>query len=134
MQQSNPLYLADLMTGLFAALALRQFRSISLTSGRFERALEAMTETLRTEAEGANLEVMFRIRRHRVHGDSIALQEALYDAAKRDLISLDNPEFQHVTVKLSGADAPAFLERLPGSKELYEKLAEEFIHQYRAVN
>jgi len=128
--EPRPLYLADLMTGVFAALAMRQVRSVPLQSGRFERAFAKLAGDVQHEATQANLLPRFRLKVHAVHGDSPAIHEAVYEAAKRDLVSLDNPEFQSITLKLSPEDATHFLEDLPGNPRMYERLAEKIVDYY----
>jgi hypothetical protein len=129
---NESLYLSDFMTGLLAALALKSIPSLSLRESRFDLAVEQVTKDLTDEARTLNLNVRFRIKTDPSHGDSSALQQALYEAARRDLISLDNPEFQDLRLKIKASDAPRYLEGLPGPKEMYERLADKLIEYYRA--
>jgi len=128
--EEKSLYLSDLMTGLIAMLALRGVPSLSLRRGLLDRALESLRDTLAEEATNHNLALKFRIRTHPVHGDSVAVQDALYEAAKRDLISLDNPEFQVMRLKVSAHEAPRYLEMLPGHPAMYERLADKLVQFY----
>lgn len=132
-KMDQPLYLADLITGVFAALAMRHIRSVPLHSGRFERAFARLAPDLEHEAAEAHLRPRFRLAVHAVHGDSPAIHEALYEAAKRDLVSLDNPEFQSITLKLSPDDAARFLEHLPGGAPMYRRLADKIVSYYDQV-
>lgn len=126
----RPLYLADLITGVFAALAIRQIRSVPLQSGRLERAFARLATDVQHEASAANLLPRFRLKVHAVHGDSPAIHEALYEAAKRDIVSFENPEFQNITLKLSAEDAGQFLEDLPGNPQMYQRLADKIVGYY----
>lgn len=131
--ETQNLYLSDFMTGLLAGLALKGMQTLSLRENRFDRAVEQLVRELDREAASFNLRVRFRIQTDRSHGDSSALQQALYEAARRDLISLDNPEFQDLRLKISPAEAPEYLASLPGSVQLYDRLAQRLLDYYRAA-
>jgi len=131
MEPQKPLYLADFITGVFAALAMKGVSSLSLRGNRLDLAFERLSEEIKTEAARENLEPRFRLRVHPIHHDSSALQQALYEAAQRDLVSLDNPEFQRIRFKFSSREAPAYLEELPGSPQMYQILAGLLLRYYQ---
>ena len=66
-------------------------------------------------------------RLHPIHQDSTQVQQALYEAAQRDLISLDNPEFQKVRLKIAPGEAQQYLDGLPGEPAMYRRLAERLM-------
>jgi hypothetical protein len=128
------LYLSDLLTGLIAALALQKVSALSIRNNQLDRALARLVdEDLRVEAEKQGFVVKFRVRPHEIHGDSTAVQRALYEAAQRDLISLDNPEYQDIRLKIGPAQARSYFEGLPGSPEMYEGLSTKLLQYYREV-
>jgi len=121
---------ADFFTGLFAALALKSSPGISMREGRLDRAIAPVFEEFLKRSVAENLDVQFRIRLHPFHQDSIIVRNAICDAAQRYLISLDNPEFQDIRLKLTKDEANEILSTLPGSKELFLKLADRFLDVY----
>ena len=128
---TSSLYLTDLLTGLFAALALKHRPVLSLRQNRFDRAMAHLVRDIEQEAAKLNLKVRFRILAHPIYQDSEAVHQALYEAAQSDLISLDNPEFQDIRLKISSADAPRYLSHLPGTPEMYERLATRLLQYYQ---
>ncbi|HEY3128428.1 MAG TPA: hypothetical protein VGL91_03145 [Acidobacteriota bacterium] len=131
MSTRENLYLPDLMTGLLSALSLRGVSTLSRRSNRLDLAFETLFHDVQKEAKKNNLKVRFRIRTHPIHGDSLEVRQALYEAAQRDLVSFDNPEFQDVRLKISSEEALLYLADLPGSTEMYERLAEQLMQYYR---
>lgn len=132
MLATKSLYIADFMTGILAALALNQVPVLSLRRGKLDQAFARLNEDLKKVAHDAGLDLKFRIRPHPIHQDSTQLQQALYEAAQRDLISLDNPEFQKVRLKISQDEAQTYLSDLPGSKEMYLRLAKLLMEYYNS--
>ena len=129
----TPLYLSDLLTGLLAALAMKDVPALSMRDTRLDRALVRLSDDLKIEAVREGLSLRFRLRTHPVHGDSTQIQHALWEAAQRELVSLDNPEFQNVRLKITSEDAPRYLSKLPGSATMYQRLADKLIGYYREV-
>lgn len=130
MLPSNEVYVSDFMTGLIAGLAERKVQSLSLRDASLDRAFEATFKDLEKRAQPMGLVLRFRIRRHALHGDSSAVLRAVYDAAKRDLISLDNPEFVDMRLKVTNDEAARYLGALPGGRELYTWLTDRFLTHY----
>ncbi|MBI2916756.1 MAG: hypothetical protein HYY01_02075 [Chloroflexi bacterium] len=123
----------DFFTGLFAALAFRGSGSISIRNDRLDRALAPVFEQFLRRAEAEDIEVDFRIRLHPIHRDSIIVRNAIYSAAQRDLISLDNPEYQDVRFKLTKEEADRVLSTLPGGKDLFLSVADSLVDSYEAL-
>lgn len=130
--QLEPLYLSDLLTGLLAGLARLKVPKISIRRNQFDQALARLVDhDLQAEAAKHGLALKFRVRPHEIHGDSLAVHRALYEAAQRDLISLDNPEFQDISLKIEPSDAPSYFEGLPGTPDMYEALSSKLLEYYR---
>ena len=123
----------DFFTGLFAALAIKKKTTISIRNDRLDSAISSVFEGLHSRAASEDLDLRFRLRVHPDHGDSIAVRDGLYNAAQRDLIGLDNPEYQDIRLKLSPEYAEKLLETLPGGRKLFLELSEEFLKHYDAV-
>jgi len=131
MPTTRALYLPDFMTGILAALAMKHVPVLSLRRNRLDQAFARLDQDIKQEAEKTGMEVKFRIRLHPIHQDSTQLQQALYEAAQRDLISLDNPEFQRIRLKITPDEAPVYLEGLPGLPQMYVQLAERLMGYYQ---
>jgi hypothetical protein len=131
MPATQPLYLPDFITGILAALAVNRVPVLSLRRGKLDQAFARLNQDIKDAAKTAGLDLMFRIRLHPIHQDSTLLQQALYEAAQRDLVSLDNPEFQRVRLKRSPEEAQTYLAGLPGSREMYLRLAKRLMCYYR---
>lgn len=129
--QSQMFYLSDLLTGLFAVLVSRGIRSLSTRRNRLDEAFEKLYEDIEREARDANLTVSFRLTRHPFHGNSQDLQQELTSAAKRDLISFQNPEYTEISLKMEPDEAPLYLRTVPGSAEMYERLTTKFLEHSR---
>jgi len=125
--------LDDFMTGLLAGLAQRGIRVVSIRGPAFYRAVEKVFIKLDHLAEEKNLGLRFWITRNRVYGDSADVREGIAKAVQRDLISLDNPEYQDMRLKIGPEDAGDYLSTLPGGAKLYEQLAETFLDVYPAL-
>ena len=56
--------------------------------------------------------------------------DSISKTAQRDLISLANPEFVDIEIKLSNGGAQSVLSALPGGAGLFSELADYFVTQY----
>ena len=129
----NRISATDFFTGLFAAFALKGTTTVSIHEQRFDRALAHVFETLMKQADEEGLDIRFRVRLHPIHGDSIAVRDSIYSLAQRDIVSLDNPEFQDIRVKIGPQEAEALLGMLPGGKQLFLPLADDFLSYYHTL-
>jgi len=120
----------DFFAGLFAALAIRGLRSFSIRVDQFDPVVKDVYDELAERAESESIQLRFRIKPHRIHHDSLTIQNALARAAQRDVISFDNPKYQDIRIKLAADEAEGILSSLPGGSELYEWLAERFVSGY----
>ena len=123
----------DFFTGLFAALALKGRITLSTKEDRLDKALTPVFRKLLKGAPERGLDIRFRILADPFHGDSIVVRNAVYSAAQRDLVSLDNPEFQSIRLKLRKEVADRIIDRVPGGRQLYCELADDLLKQYDAV-
>lgn len=123
----------DFLTGLIAGLASRSVATVSLRGESFYQAIEQTFDRLRSEATARDLDLRFRVFRDPIYGDSAIVRDAISGAVQRDLVSLDNPEYLDMRLKVGPEEALLLLERLPGGQELFLRLADEFLHQYRWV-
>lgn len=118
--------------GVIAGLSVKNRRSVSIATGRFDRAMQRAAERLQERADEYGLEVDFRIRPHPIHGTSSTVRECLSAAVQSDIISLDNPEYQDLRIKVDADEADAMFKWLPGDRDLYMDLATEFLAAYAA--
>jgi len=117
----------DFFTGLFASLKLRGVQTFSLRNDKFDSVLAFVFQKLTKLSSEKSIDVRFRIRLHPIHGDSATVRDSITNAAQRDLISLDNPEYQDMRIKIGKQDADKMLSTIPGGKELFDILSEEFL-------
>src|SRR4051794_32422125 len=93
-----PLTVNDFFLGLFATLRLRGQSAISIRGDRFDAVIKDLYEELERRAADENLDLRFRIRPHRMYGDSETVRKALRSAAQRRVISFDNPEYLDIRI------------------------------------
>lgn len=129
---SKAIYANDFFTGILAGLATHNVSTLSLRSNRLDKAFAQVFKDLQSESGDLNLDLRFRIRLHNIHGDSETVQQGLYEAAQRNIVSLDNPEFQDVRLRITLEDAEAYLAGVPGPADLYKRLAGNLIKYYRS--
>lgn len=122
----------DFTTGLIAALAESGISVVNIRGRVFYEAVVVAFNEFKQRAISANVEPRFALRVNRVYGDSPAVRDALTRAVQRDLISLDNPEYVDMRLKLSKKDAAPYLTKLPGTPELYRASAAKFLASYPA--
>ena len=129
MQEHRRLSPDDFFTGLFAALAEKGGTTFSLRTARFDEAVVCAYDLFERQASAEGYRIRFRVALHPLHGESGVVREGITRAAQRDLVSLDNPEFQDLRLKLGPSTAPAYLESL-GSPDLYRNAARVFLEKY----
>ena len=117
----------DFVTGLLAACKTKGFATISLREDRFYEGIKASFDELQKRAADCDLDVRFAVFLDQLHHDSPVIGQALDAAVQRKLVSLDNPEFVNMRIKVNEAAAASLLESLPGGPGLYEALADTFI-------
>jgi hypothetical protein len=120
----------DFMTGLIAGLAALDVPVVSIRDNQFYRAVVDAFNTFETEALHAGVRPRFWLRLNKIYGDSPPVRDALTRAVQRDLVSLDNPEYQDMRLKLGRGDAGLYLDKLAGGSDLYVGLARNFLKSY----
>lgn len=119
----------DFITGLIAALAGAGVENISMRDAQFIEAVAASYMTL-AKAAPENVTVNFTVAVNDVYGDSPDIRQAITRAVQRDLVSLDNPHYQRMTLKIGRGFADQCLATLPGAPDLYRDAAKEFLTHY----
>lgn len=127
---SSTMTLDDFITGLLAALAAQGVHVVSIRDREFYEAVENTYKVLADEAPERAVELLFHISRSRMYRDSPDVREGIARAVQRDLISLDNPEYQDMRLKMSPTSAGRYLSAVPGGSALFEGLARRFLQFY----
>lgn len=121
----------DFMTGLLAALALEGVETLSMRDEDFNQAVaDAFTALQTRAAEDGDVRANFTIAVSATYGDSPDVRQAITRSVQRDLVSLDNPEYQKVRLKIDRSTARKYLDKLPGDADLYRAAAQEFLRHY----
>lgn len=116
----------EFLSGLIAEWTCEGRRAIPIRDEQFDGAVLAAYESLVGQAPGLEIETRFRIVPHPLHGDSEVLREAVHGAARRGLVSLDNPDFQVMRSKLTLEEADYILSRVAGGASLFADLSRAF--------
>jgi hypothetical protein len=119
----------DFFTGLLAGIAYRGRRRISIRGERFDRVIASLVEEL-VKRHGDEVDLRFRVRPHYIHGESTTVRDAIAAATQADLISLDNPEYQDIRLKIARTTAEEILEDLPLEKDVLLELTDWFLTAY----
>lgn len=120
------------MTGLLAALASKNYSTLSIRGTRFDAAVERAYDKLESNADRFDVRMRFRVKVDPLHGDSLVVRKSVSTAAQRGIIGLDNPQYVTMRLKIDRAAAIRLLEDLPGGAELFEQVAADFIESYNA--
>jgi hypothetical protein len=120
----------DFFTGFFAALAIKRCKTVSRRGQEFDRALAETFTEFQERAAQMDIDLGFRIRLNPIHGDSVAVRDGIAVAARRDLVSLDNPIYQNIRLKLSEEEGHKLLANLPGGEQLFPDLIKSFLDRY----
>lgn len=119
----------DFFAGLFAGLAYRGKRRISVRGSRFDEAVAEVVSDLEARY-GDEINLRFRVRPHYIHGGSTTVRDAIAAATQADLISLDNPEYQDIRFKIGPSMAERILSSLPLEKDVFLEVADDFLRSY----
>jgi hypothetical protein len=120
----------DFLTGLFASLALQGRTRISIRSDDFDRAVSVAYTRLKERASQEGINVRFRVKPDPIHGDSATVRDSIARAAQRRLISLNNPEYQDITLELAKRQPELLLNNIPGGRHLFDELAGVFLRSF----
>ena len=129
----SDLTLDDFMTGLIAGLAELDIEVVSIRGNSFYRAVVEAFNAFEAKAVEAHVRPRFWLTLNRVYGDSPDVRDALTRAVQRDLVSLDNPEYQDMRLKINASEAEMYLDHLPGNPDLYVDAARAFRSTYAAA-
>jgi alkanesulfonate monooxygenase SsuD/methylene tetrahydromethanopterin reductase-like flavin-dependent oxidoreductase (luciferase family) len=129
-QELSDVTVDDFMTGLIAGIASHDVRVVSIRNNLFYQAVVEAFDEFRVRANAAGVQPRFSLRLNKIYGDSPAVRDALTRAVQRDLVSLDNPEYQDMRLKIGARDAEAYLDKIAGGRQLYSEVAERFLSNY----
>ena len=76
------------------------------------------------------LRLKFWITLNRVYGDSADVREGITRAVQRDLVSLDNPVYLNMRLRVDEDNSESYLRELPGGPDVYHQVARVFLEQY----
>lgn len=124
--------LNDFMTGFLAGLAANDVHVVSIRGASFYSAMVEVFQELERKANNTNLHLRFWLTQDELHQDAPQIREGITKAVQRDLISLDNPTFQDMRLKISRTEAQRFLDTVPGGPDLFIDLAKSFTRTYKA--
>lgn len=131
--ESATISIDDFMTGFLSSLVADGVDRVSIRSVFYDAIQEAYADFAR-EAGDAGCEVDFVVNRHPVHGDSPTVRMAITDAVQRDLISLDNPVYMDMRIKITPEYADRYLESLPGRPAWYRTMTRAFLTRYSEMS
>lgn len=131
--QDASVSLDDFITGMIAALARRERTTVALRPDAFYPAMEKAFQELEQWATTNGTEVTFWFRVDPVHADAPDVRNAITRAVRDDLVSLDNPTYQHMRIKINRLYADQYLAALTGGAELYDGLAQTFLDAYASA-
>lgn len=125
--------LDDFVTGLIAGLAADGVEVVAFGGQEFYAAVEAAFQELeRRSNRDSSLRLKFWITRNRIYGDSADVREAITRAVQRDLVSLDNPRYVNMRLRVDQSEASGYLDSLPGGSQLYRDLTQIFRDNYES--
>lgn len=121
----------DLMTGILANLSLKRINKLWNYKDKIDGAMEKSYLLAKELSAQEGLTLNFKIMRHPIHGYSKTVDGGVYSAVQRGLLSRECPRDEVLNLRLSQEEAELFLEHLPGSKEFYQQVTEEFWRSYQ---
>jgi hypothetical protein len=121
----------DFLAALLATLAKRGWaQAISIRGDRFDAAAADAFDVLRSTGQQLGLDVRFFVMPHPRYGESTVMRDAIARLAQWDLLSLDNPEYQVIRLKISPEYADQLLTRLALPPSLLAGMADAFVRSY----
>ena len=127
---SASISLDDFMTGLIAGLAAEGVQAISIRDAEFYAAVDAAFRRLESISDERGLRLKFWITLNRVYGDSADVRVGITRAVQRDLVSLDNPVYVNMRLRVDESDSESYLRQLPGGPGVYRELTRAFLDHY----
>lgn len=126
------LTLNDFFTGLLAGLAHEHVEAVSIEGPSFYKAIVDVFKQLEAEADARHLNLRFWLTTDETHQDSPDVRDGITSAVQRRLISLDNPTYTRMRLKINADESNDYLNDVPGGKDLFVALAAAFKDEYRA--
>ncbi len=121
----------DFMNGFIVGLAKLGCESIRYGSELYVHEIFEKTWPLIEKLAPENgLELGFRIRLD-MHGVSDRVHYGLRWAARSGLIGFEAPYGGVINLKIDNSNADGFFRGVPGTIEMYEKIADEFLRRFR---
>lgn len=130
--QRTRISMSDFMTGLLAGLAKKNVHVVNIDGPAFYAAVVDVFHVLESRADQDSLNLRFWLTQDELHRDSPDIRDSITGAVQRRLVSLDNPTYEHMRMKLHADEAESYLQSLPGGESLYLDLASEFKQRYPA--
>jgi hypothetical protein len=101
----------EFVTDILCELSLREMGEIRLVDTMEDERFEQAYELLREKRSSLNIALDFSLTTNPYHGDSSTLREAIYGLRERGIVSINNPSFKTVEVKVDRADASYYLKK-----------------------
>jgi hypothetical protein len=125
--RKRQLCLSDFFTGLVAALVNKGTKT--LYDMNIDSALERLYPRIKEEANKQGLDLRFIIKTNSLD-ISKNIREELSYATQRGIVSWDFPYNNVLRLRVSPDEVPIILSSVPGNKEMYQILAEEFLEYH----
>lgn len=116
------------VAGLLSILALRNQKSFLLKDSELDQRFENAFEDLVAKEGSLGVTADFTFYIDPLHGDSVSLRETLLAAREKELISINNPTFHTMEIKLDESRARRYLAKGP----LPENFLNEVVDKYFA--
>lgn len=124
----------EFVTGLLSELKLKHVDQLhladTLEDKRFARAFEKLVE----HQASLGVAVDFSLATNPYHGDFSTLREALYSLRERHIVSINNPRFKTVEIKLDEDDANYYLDRSSIPRAFMAEIVAEIFETDAAPN
>lgn len=126
MAMRNILTADQFVAGLISVLALKNHRHFVLKDSELDAMFEQAFEDLMSNEEALGVTANFTFCTDLLHGDSIALRDALLAAKEKELIALNNPTFHTFDIKLDEVRARQYLAKLPLPEQFFSEVVEKY--------
>lgn len=99
----------EFVIDLLSELSLRGVEELKLAETLEDTQFAEAFEALLNKRDDLGIAVDFSLATNPYHGDSSTLREALYALRERGVVTINNPRFKTVEIKLSKDDAEFYL-------------------------
>ncbi len=107
----------DLFAAIVSVLRKQGVTTLKLTP-KLDEKFEEVYTSFRAQCPQDEVLFNFSFKRNRIHGDSSKLRETLYAARHNNIVSLENPSFKPVTIKVSDTAADSYIRSIPHADDL----------------